>query len=109
MRFFTLDGGDISISAKLAQLVSWDIDEAFFYHARNEFNAKKRTASGTRGRFYLRKESLDEMIKSVHEITQEFAKRSKREEILYGKDNLKEVTMLAFIAQGFKSSDHMKF
>jgi len=103
------NGGDISISAKLGQLVTWDIDEAFFYHAREEFKAKKRTASGTRGRYYLKKESLDEMIKSINEITQEFAKRSKREEILFGKEKLKEVTLLAFVAQGFRSSDHMKF
>lgn len=103
------DGGDISISAKLGQLVTWDIDEAFFYHAREEFMARKRTASGSRGRYYLKEETLKEMIKCVHEITEEFAKRSKREEILYGKESLQEVTMLAYIAQGFRSSDHMKF
>lgn len=102
------EGGDISISAKLGELVTWDIDEAFFYHARNEFKSMKRTACGTRGKYYLKKESLDEMIESVKEITQEFAKRSKREEILYSKENLKEVTLLAFIAQGFEATNHIK-
>ncbi len=102
-------GEDIRISAKLGEKVSWDVDEAFFHHARDEFKAKKRSACGIRGSYYLKKESLDEMINSVHEVTEEFIKRSKRERTLYGKDKLKEVTMLAFVAQGFRSSNHMKF
>ena len=103
------NGESISISSRLGELVAWDIDEAFFHHARVEFKAKKRTSAGTRGRYYLKKESLNEMINSIQELTTEFSRRSKREEILYGKENLNEVTMLNFIAQGFHLAEHMKF
>lgn len=103
-----IKSGDLSISAKLGKKVAWDIDEAFFHHARRKFQEGKSTAMGTRGNYCLKKESLNEMIESINEITQEFAKRSKREVILHEGDDLCEVTMLAFVAQDFRMKDHMK-
>lgn len=104
----TFKGCDISITARLGEKVSWDIDEAFFHHARKKFKEAKSTAMGTRGNYRLKKESLNELIDSIRDITKEFSKRSKREMILYKEKELCDVTMLSFVAQDFRINDHMK-
>lgn len=99
-------GTDISISAQLGEKVSFSIDRAFFDHAQSEFKAKKRTSHGGRGTLYLKKETLKEMLDAFNEVSHEFAKRSKREELLYGRDALEEVTHLTYVACGFRPFDH---
>lgn len=48
-----------------------------------------------------------EMLLAMTDLVSEFAQRSKREELLYGKDKLEEVTHMTYVALGFRASDYI--
>ncbi len=100
-------GNDFTISSKLGEVVSFGIDHAFFEYAQKEFKLAKRTCQGSRGDMHLKKESVKEYLKALAEVQEEFAKRSKREELLYGKENLQDITFMSYVATDFRASDYM--
>lgn len=100
-------GNDFTISAKLGELVTFEIDHAFFDYAQNEFKLAKRTCQGSRGSIHLKKESVKEYLKALAEVQNEFSKRSKREELIYGKDELLDLTFMTYIATDFRAADYM--
>jgi DNA-binding Xre family transcriptional regulator len=98
----------INISAKLAKVVAWKIDDDFYKYAQSEFLKKKKNCMGSRSNYHLKKSSVTDLTDSLNEVIKEFTKRSKREEIVYGKENLIEITLLSYLAEGFDKSKYMK-
>ncbi|WP_412471742.1 helix-turn-helix domain-containing protein [Halobacteriovorax sp. RT-1-4] len=98
---------DINISAKLGALVSFNIDRAFFEYAQDQFQMEQKTSHGSRGSFYLKKESVLDYLKALDDVQSEFAKRSKREELLYGKENLENITFMTYMASDFRAADYV--
>ncbi|EPZ49674.1 Cro/C1-type HTH DNA-binding domain protein [Bacteriovorax sp. BAL6_X] len=100
-------GSDINISSKLGALVSFNIDRYFFEYAQEQFKLEQKTSRGSRGSFYLKKESVTDYLKALDDLQLEFAKRSKREELLYGSEKLESITFMSYLATDFRASDYV--
>lgn len=107
--FPVLEGKGVGISPKLAQAVKYNIDSSFVnYFQGQSLKKKENIIHGSQGTFLLRDETLKEMKKELSSLVDEFSKRSSREQILFNKKDLKEVTSLFLVAKGFKIDDYIR-
>lgn len=92
---------------KLGNMNSNFIYGKFFEYTRNKFlHEMQDRYLGAFSVFMLKEDSVVELKKALMDVFDEFHRRSKREKVLYDKNDLIKVTNLNLLADGFDEMDH---